>query len=223
MEPYYVIMRLPGENEEEFLLMQPFTPENKNNAIAWLGARCDGENYGELLVYDFPKDKLIYGPRQIENRIDQNTEISGQFTLWGQAGSEVFRGNLLMIPIGDSYLYVEPIFLQAEGGGLPELKRVIVSSGNQLLMKPTLEEALNELFALSTDETDKEEPSPEPGSEPEPEPLEPEVAELARQAQEHYSKAQEYLQEGNWAAYGEELDALEEILDQLVETMEKEE
>ncbi len=216
MEPYYVIMRLPSESEEEFLLMQPFTPENKNNAIAWLGARCDGENYGELLVYDFPKDKLIYGPRQIENRIDQDTDISGQFTLWDQSGSEVIRGNLLMIPVGDSYLYVEPIFLQAEGGGLPELKRVIVSSGDHLFMRPTLEESLNELFALPADEGgEEEEPSPEPG--PEPEPVGTEVKEVAKQAQEHYSKAQEYFQEGNWAAYGEELDALEEALDQLVE------
>jgi len=123
MEPYYIIMRLPDEEKEEFLLMLPFTPANKNNTIGWLAARCDGENYGKLLVYFFPKERVVLGPSQIENRIGQDTVITEQLALWGRGGSRVIRGNLLLIPLGKSILYVEPVFLQAEAGGLPELKR----------------------------------------------------------------------------------------------------
>ena len=113
MQPYYIIVKLPGEDKQEFLLMVPFTPAKKDNMIAWLAARCDGDNYGHLLVYKLPKDKLIYGPMQIEARVDQQPEISSKLTLWGQRGSEVIRGNLLAIPIERSFLYVEPIYLQA--------------------------------------------------------------------------------------------------------------
>jgi uncharacterized membrane protein (UPF0182 family) len=146
MEPYYIIMRLPGEEREEFLLMLPFTPEKKKNTIAWLAARSDGDNYGKLLAYNLPKEKLIFGPMQVENRIEQDTAITEQFALWGRGGATVIRGNLLMIPMEDSFLYVEPIFLQGAGGGLPELKRVIVASGNRIAMEQTLAEALAAAF-----------------------------------------------------------------------------
>ncbi|GAI26591.1 unnamed protein product, partial [marine sediment metagenome] len=146
MEPYYIIMHLPDEEKEEFLLMLPFTPVNKNNTIGWLAARCDGENYGKLLAYLFPKEKLVYGPSQIENRIGQDTVITEQLALWGRGGSRVIRGNLLLIPLGKSILYVEPVFLQAEAGGLPELKRVIVAAGERIAMEPTLEESMAAIF-----------------------------------------------------------------------------
>ncbi|MDZ4230238.1 MAG: UPF0182 family protein, partial [Dehalococcoidales bacterium] len=146
MESYYIIMRLPGEEREEFLLMLPFTPVNKNNTIGWLAARSDGENYGKLLAYLFPKERLVYGPNQIENRIQQDTVITEQLALWSRGGSRVIRGNLLLIPIGESILYVEPVFLQADTQGLPELKRVIVAAGDRIAMRPTLAESLAVIF-----------------------------------------------------------------------------
>lgn len=231
MSPYYVIMRLPGEEQEEFLLMLPFTPVNKNNTIGWMAARCDGENYGKLLAYFFPKDTLVYGPSQIENRIQQDTKITEQFALWGRGGSRVIRGNLLMIPLEDSRIYVEPVFLQAEAGGLPELKRVIVAIGDKIAMEPTLAESLASIYGLVEPEGGAE-PVPEPTegqpSAPEPAPspvqVEPQgpaetadVASLIEQAQQHYDKAQEYLKEGNWSGYGDELIALKAVLDRLAE------
>ncbi|HWQ66949.1 MAG TPA: UPF0182 family protein [Methanospirillum sp.] len=147
MEPYYVIMKLPGEEKEEFILMIPFTPRNKQNLIGWMAARCDPENYGDLIVYQFSKQELTYGPMQIEARIDQNPEISQSITLWSQAGSSVVRGNTLVIPIEQSLLYVEPLYLEAtEKGTLPQLQRVIVSYSDKLTMQPTLNGAINEIF-----------------------------------------------------------------------------
>ncbi|HHW10331.1 MAG TPA: UPF0182 family protein [Firmicutes bacterium] len=146
MEPYYVIMKLPGEEKEEFVLLRPYTPINKNNMAAWMAARCDGENYGKILVYKFPKEGLTYGPAQIEARIDQDGEISQLFTLWGQMGSDVIRGNLLIIPIARTLLYVEPIFLQAETSQMPELKRVIAVLGGRVAMGLNLSEALQKLI-----------------------------------------------------------------------------
>ncbi len=217
MEPYYIIMRLPGEEREEFLLMLPFTPPRKDNMITWLAARSDGDKYGKLIAYNFPKDKLIYGPRQIEARIDQDPVISEQFTLWGQAGSQIIRGNLLVIPIEQSILYVEAIYLQAERGRLPELKRVIVASGDRIAMEPTLAESLNAIYAgLPTAEP----PVITPPTTPET-PLPTEITELAELAQEHYNKAQEYLQAGDWAGWGEELKKMEEVLKQLIELADK--
>ena len=142
MEPYYLIMRLPGEDTDEFVLLMPFTPSNRPNLVAWLAARSDGENYGKLKAFIFPKDKQVDGPSQIEARIDNDPLISQQFTLWGQVGSTIIRGNLLVIPIGESILYVEPIFLQAQALTFPELKRVITVSGNKVVMEETLEESL---------------------------------------------------------------------------------
>jgi hypothetical protein len=146
VEPYYIMNQLPGEKKAEFILMTPFTPSNRDNMVAWMAARNDGDNYGELFAYRFPKDQLVYGPNQIESRIDQESEISQLLSLWSQRGSNVIRGNLLVIPINNSVLYVEPIFLQAEGGGIPELRRVIVSYKNKIIMRVNLEEALKAMF-----------------------------------------------------------------------------
>ncbi len=221
MDSYYIIMRLPDEEREEFLLMLPFTPVNKNNTIGWLAARSDGENYGKLLAYLFPKERLVYGPSQIENRIQQDTVITEQLALWGRGGSRVIRGNLLLIPLGKSILYVEPVFLQAEGGGLPQLKRVIVVAGDQIAMEPTLEESLAVIFG--TEAIPPEEPEVEPPTPGEPEEaLSAEIASLIEEAQQHYDRAQQYLKAGDWTGYGEELDALKAVLDQLAELIAEE-
>lgn len=214
MEPYYIIMRLPDEEKEEFLLMLPFTPVNKNNTIGWLAARSDGENYGKLLVYLFPKEKLVYGPSQIENRIGQDIVITEQLALWSRGGSRVIRGNLLLIPLGESILYVEPVFLQAETGGLPQMKRVIVVAGEQIAMEPTLAESLAAIFGAEAAPIEVVEPPtlPESG-----EPVATEIADLIEQAQLHYDQALQYQKEGDWAGYGRELDALAVVLAQLAE------
>jgi uncharacterized membrane protein (UPF0182 family) len=232
MEPYYVIMRLLDEQEEEFLLMLPFTPVNKNNTIGWLAARCDGDNYGKLLAYYFPKERLIYGPSQIENRIQQDTTITEQLALWGRGGSRVLRGNLLLIPLGKSNFYVEPVFLQAQAGGLPQLKRVIVAAGDRIAMEPTLKESLTSVFGLEAIAPDKvtegvttpelERPTTEPVVQPSPrvyttQEKAAEIADLIEDAQLHYDAAQDYVKKGNWADYGKELDALKAVLDKLAE------
>ena len=222
VDPYYVIMRLPGEPREEFLLMQPFTPLNKDNMIAWLAARSDEPNYGKLLVYKFPKEKLVYGPFQVEGRIDQDPAISSQFTLWSQAGSRVIRGNTLVIPIGTSNLYVEPIYLQAENGPIPELKRVILATGNRLVMEPTLEEAIAKLFGTSVNVQAGGAPvldgRVQPGgSQPSAETTSIDLTTLIRTATDRFTRSQEALRSGDWARYGEEQRALEADLRRLAE------
>jgi uncharacterized membrane protein (UPF0182 family) len=142
IEPYYVIMSLPDEEDTEFLLIEPYTPAGKDNMIAWLAARSDPPNYGELVAYELPKQELVFGPLQIEARIDQDPQISAQISLWNQRGSRVIRGNLIVIPMGSSFLYIEPLYLLADTSELPELKRVIVASGDRLAMRETLSEAL---------------------------------------------------------------------------------
>ncbi len=144
--PYYVIMKLAGEESEEFVLILPFTPKDKPNLVAWMAARSDGERYGEIIVFEFPKDRLFNGPSQIEARIDNDPVISEQFTLWNQSGSQVFRGNLLVIPIGEALLYAEPIYLQAESLAFPELKRVVLATNNKVVMEPTLDQAVAALL-----------------------------------------------------------------------------
>lgn len=146
VDPYYVMMTLPGEDAVEFALIEPFNPRNRQNTIAWMAGRSDGDDYGKLRVYRFPTEGLVYGPAQIEARINQDPRISAQLTLWSQAGSDVFRGNLLMIPIGTSFLYVEPIYLQSQGSRLPELKRVVIANGNSIAMESTVDRALDVLF-----------------------------------------------------------------------------
>jgi hypothetical protein len=147
MEPYYILMKLPGSDQLEYLIMSPYTPQNRDNMIAWLAARCDFPDYGKMLFYELPKEKLIYGPNQISAMIDQNTLISQQLTLWDQKGSGVIRGKLVVIPIENSFLYVIPLYLKAEGTNFPQLKRVIVATGNKVVMEPTLDEALSALFS----------------------------------------------------------------------------
>jgi uncharacterized membrane protein (UPF0182 family) len=209
VEPYYIIMKLPGEDKEEFVLMTSFSPIKKDNMVAWMAARSDGENYGKLVLYKFPKDKLIYGPLQIEARIDQDSEISQQLTLWSQQGSRVTRGNLLVIPIQDSILYIEPLYIEAETGQLPELKRVLVSDGERVVMEESLGEALEVLFGKSKiRETTKQ------GSEKD---LEKTTEDLINNAQVYYNQIQDSMKEGDWTGIGSSLDELGDILDTLSE------
>ena len=181
MEPYYTILELPDYQEEEFVLILPFTPAKKDNMIAWMVGRCDGPHYGKIDLLLFPKDQVIMGPRQIENRIDQDTAISEQLTLWGQAGSRVIRGNLLVLPINSALLYVEPIFLEAEGGGIPELARVIVVYREKVAMEQTLSQALAKIFGELEVDPEASPPEIEPGSKEE---IDLEAAQLIRRAQE---------------------------------------
>lgn len=204
MVPYYIIMRLPGEAQAEFFIMLPMVPSRRDNMIAWLAARCDPPNYGKLIVYEFPKEKLVYGPFQIEALINQNTYISQQLSLWNQMGSRVIRGNLLVIPIENSILYVSPLYLRAEQGQLPELKRVIAAYGDHVVMKETLAEALSALF----------EAPPAPTRASTPPPAGP-AADRAREALEHYKQAIERLKSGDWAGFGAELDAMRGLLEDL--------
>ena len=251
MKPYYIIIKLPKEKKAEFLLMLPFTPSKKDNMIGWLAARSDLPNYGSLLVYKLPKEKLVYGPMQIEARVDQQTEISRELSLWDQRGSRVIRGNLLAIPVGDAFIYVEPVYLEAKqeekeppatgqttqrrpfgrsqarppgatgvdktrAASLPELKRVIVAFGNRLIMDENLNSALRGVLG---------DPLPPEG----PAVASQEISisktmkgpDLRAAALKHYMKAKEQLRQGNWAAFGKELDLLEQTLKQMSQTAEK--
>lgn len=208
MEPYYIIMRFPDEEKPEYVLMMPFTPKNRPNMIGWMAARMDGGNYGKLLVYEFNKQETIFGPEQLEARITQDTVISQQLTLWDQRGSRVYRGNLIVIPFDNAVLYVEPIYLQAENSQLPELKRVIVAFGNSIVMETSLDKALLRLFGNQTGPPDQ--PSVAP-TEPQPASQDT-VQNLARQAREFYDLAQQRLQAGDWAGYGESLNKLNEVI-----------
>src|SRR5690606_22747359 len=140
------VMKLPGEDQPEFVLVMPFTPRNRQNTVAWLAGRSDGEFYGLLRSFRFPTDDLVFGPAQVEARIDQDPTISQQIALWNQSGAEVIRGNLLMIPVGESFLFVEPLYLQAQNSRIPELKRVVVANGNAIAMEPTLERSIDVVF-----------------------------------------------------------------------------
>jgi uncharacterized protein len=222
--PYqrHIIMKLPGEQNPEFIFMTPFTPRGKDNLAAWMVARMDGANYGKLSVYRFPKQSLVYGPRQISNRINQDTEISRQLTLWDQRGSEVIRGELLVIPIEESLIYVQPIYLRAEGGSIPELKRVVVAHENRVVMGETLEEGLNALFGSGAAQTRtsvedsvntvgvSEQAVTGAGAAPSIPLAAPsaETARLLQEAQTHYDRAIAAQRSGNWADYGREIDAL---------------
>ena len=209
MAPYYMMMRLPGEPHAEFFLMLPMVPSQRENMIAWLAARCDPPNYGKLIVYEFPKEKLVYGPFQIEARINQNTRISQQISLWNQMGSRVIRGNLLVVPIENSILYVTPLYLRAETGQLPELKRVIAAYGDKVVMEETLPAALAALFGETAPVTPP--PRPEGAS------LGP-ADKNAAEALRHYDQALARLKAGDWAGFGTELDALRPLLEQLSRT-----
>ena len=217
MIPYYTIIKFPdATGKEEFVLILPFTPVNKNNMLAWIAARCDLEDYGRIIEYKFPKEKLIYGPLQIESRIDQNSEISQLFTLWGQKGSSVIRGNLLVIPVKDSLIYVEPVYLRAEQSELPELKRVIVGYQDNIEIGLTLEEALVKLFSgvipVSPQEDEEGVVAPAP--------VELSIRALILNAQNIYDDAQKKLREGDFAGYGDSIESLEKIFEALLERTE---
>jgi uncharacterized membrane protein (UPF0182 family) len=208
----HIIMRLPGEKDAEFIFMVPFTPRGKDNLASWMVARNDGQHYGQLVVYRLPKQSLVFGPTQIVNRMNQDTEISRQISLWDQRGSEVIRGHLLVIPIEESLIYVQPVYLRAEGGRIPELKRVIVAYQNRVVMEETLEEGLTRLFggtteAASTRKTPERTPAAAEGTST--------TAQLVTQARDIYQRAIAAQREGDWAGYGEEIRRLGEVLKQL--------
>jgi len=228
MEPYYTIMRLPGESSPEFIQMLPFTPRNRDNLASWMVARSDGEHYGQLLVFQFPKQKLVFGPRQVVSRINQDQVIAPQITLWNQQGSEVIQGTLMVIPIEESLIYVRPLYLRAQNGRIPELTRVIVAYQNQIVMERTLEAGLARIFGLpasgqsavpasaaaiaagapATSPADPSAPAPSaatPGA----------TSDLAVEAQATFERAIAAQRAGDWAKYGEEIKRLGELLDRL--------
>ncbi len=211
MEPYYTIMRLPGEKKEEFILMIPFTPQKKDNLAAWMSVKCDFPDFGKFVVYRFPKQRLVYGPKQIESRINQEPEISRQLSLWDQRGSKVTLGTLLVIPIEESLIYVQPVYLKAESGQIPELKRVVVAYENLIAMEETLEKALGRIFGQAIKKIG-EEKSPEV-KEVRTEGLKP----LSDLAWQHLQKARQSLREENWSAFGQSLRDLEQALKQMRE------
>jgi hypothetical protein len=220
MEPYYTIMKLPGERAEEFILMLPFTPKNKDNLAAWMVARADGEHYGKLIAYRFPKQKLIYGPKQIVGLVNQDPEISRQLTLWNQRGSQVIFGTLMVIPIKESLIYVQPLYLRAETGRIPELRRVIVAAENQIAMEPTLEASLARIFGSATAETAQaaaaQATAVQPGAQPAaPPPAATAQGLAAAQAKQHHERAIQAQRDGDWARYGEELKRLGAVLEQM--------
>ncbi|HYM14706.1 MAG TPA: UPF0182 family protein [Dehalococcoidia bacterium] len=241
IRPYYVIARLPGEQKEEFMLILPFVPRSRTNAIAWLAARSDGANYGKLVAFRFPSSESVPGPTQVERRIDSDGRVSQQLTLWNQSGSTVIRGNLLMIPIGNANMFFEPLYLAATGGGntIPQLKRVVVVNGDNIAMEPTLSRAIDVLFGraqpsgLDVSGAAPAAPTGTPAaggtatslatSAPAPTPAAPALtpvagdtaASLAAQAQASYDRAQTLLRNGDFAGYGQEIARLKQILDRL--------
>ena len=217
MESFYGIMKLPGEQKEEFLMLIPFTPNKRDNLIAWLCVRSDGEHYGKMLVYKFPKQELIFGPMQVSARIDQDPVISQEMTLWNQQGSRVFRGSLIVIPIENSLLYVQPLYLQATEGQMPELKRVIIAYGNRIAMESSLDNALAKIFGgtVSTESVNTNTRNVQDnqniitlGSD---------LSALSKSALDRFLKAEEYIKAGNWTKYGEELELLKKDLINIVE------
>lgn len=227
IQPNYVTMKLWGEDDPEFAIIVPYMPLGRDNLIGWMAGRCDPENYGELLVYQFPKQNLIYGPAQIEALINQSPEIASQLSLWSQRGSDVIIGDLLVIPIGKSILYVQPLYLKAENGELPELKRVIVSTGGRVEWDDTFAGALKKLMGKAVfkkEDLGEAVPlpeSPEVQAVREKESSAPlyvrDIPALSRAAQELYDSAQEALRKGDWALYGEEIKKLGEVISELEE------
>jgi uncharacterized membrane protein (UPF0182 family) len=201
MTPYYILMRLPGEKDLMYLMMTPFTPQNRDNMIAWMAAKCDFPEYGKVLVYQLPKERLTLGPIQIEAMIDQQTEISQKLSLWDQKGSRVIRGNLVVIPMDNSFLYVEPVYLMAEGTNIPQLKRVIVISGDKVVMERTLEEAIKAVFGAGKPEKKKEVLAPAPAR----------LEELDR-AREDFERAEEAMRRGKWGDFGKAMESLKKLL-----------
>jgi hypothetical protein len=210
--------------------MRPFTPRQKDNLAAWIVARNDGEQYGRLVVYRFPRQSLVFGPNQIVNRINQDTEVARQITLWDQRGSEVLRGELLVLPIGEALLYVQPLYLRAEGGRIPELKRVVVAHEGRVAMEETLEAALARLFGTALASAEPATPTataagdsvvplpvetPRTAAAPAAAAADAATAALVRRATEHYERARAAQRADDWATYGEEMRLLGEVLRRL--------
>ena len=218
MHPYYTIMKLPGESGPEYIQMLPFTPRQKDNLAAWMVARSDGENYGRLMVFQFPKQTVVFGPRQVAARINQDQVIAPQITLWNQQGSEVIQGTLLVIPIEESLIYIRPLYLRAAGGQIPELKRVIVAYQNQIVMEETLDAALNRIFpdGARPPRTTQAPVVEAEGGEAAERPAAPSGLDtLAAQARAHYQRALQAQRDGNWALYGEEIKKLGDVLEKM--------
>ena len=219
MQPYYAMMRLPGEQAPEFIQMLPFTPARKDNLASWMVARSDGANYGGLRVFQFPKQKVVFGPRQIVARINQDQAISPQITLWNQQGSEVLQGTLLVIPIEESLVYIRPLYLRSAGGRIPELKRVIVAHHNQIVMEETLDKALDRLFPRGgTTVAAGAAQTAQPAAIGQAAPARAATGlsdTLSVQALDHYRRALKAQRDGNWALYGEELEKLGKVLEQM--------
>ncbi|PKN33076.1 MAG: UPF0182 family protein [Deltaproteobacteria bacterium HGW-Deltaproteobacteria-19] len=208
MQPYYTIMKLPDAKREEYILLLPYTPAKRDNLAAWLAARCDAPGYGKLVVYTFPRDRLIFGPKQVDARINQDSYISQQLTLWSQHGSRVIRGSLLVIPIERSLLYVQPLYLAASDAvGLPELRRVIVAYENEVVMEENLDLALQRLFGARKAAVASAAGAVTPAVE-----QKASLREQASEAMKAYQRAMEMQRQGNWAGYGEEVRKLEQIL-----------
>lgn len=220
----HLVMRLPDEKRAEYIYMAPFTPRGKNNLAAWMVGRNDGDNYGKLRVYRFPKQSLVYGPKQIADRINQDTEVSRQLTLWDQRGSEVIKGELLVIPIEEALVYVQPIYLRAQGGQIPELKRVVVAFRDRVVMSETFETGLAQLFsgdvgapsqvatsalATAADSAGRVASPTTASATPAPN------AQLLREAQDHYQRAISAQRQGDWATYGREIQQLGDVLRRL--------
>jgi uncharacterized protein len=222
MQPYYTIMRLPGEAEAEFIQMLPFTPRRRDNLAAWLVARSDGEHYGSLRVFEFPKQKLVYGPRQVVARISQDQTISPQITLWNQQGSQVIWGTLMVIPIEESLIYVRPLYLRAQGGRIPELTRVVAAYEDRIVMEETLDDALARLFGAQGERRDggaegEGVRAPEATAQPSADrpTAGPSADALAAEARAHYERAIAAQRAGDWAKYGEEIRQLGEVLNRM--------
>ncbi|HEY8176853.1 MAG TPA: UPF0182 family protein [Gemmatimonadaceae bacterium] len=204
----HIVTRLPGEKNAEYVLMRPFTPRQKDNLAAWMVVRNDGDNYGKLVVYRFPRQSLVFGPSQIVNRINQDTEVARQISLWDQRGSEVIRGELLVIPIEESLIYVQPLYLRAQGGRIPELKRVVAAHESRVAMEETLEAALVRLFGGGTS-------APNVARAEAPIGANETAAQLARDASDAYEKARAALRGEDWATYGAEMKRLGDLLRRL--------
>jgi hypothetical protein len=220
MSPYYTIMKLPGGSTPEFIQMLPYTPRQKDNLAAWMVARSDGDNYGQLIVFQLPKQTVVFGPRQIAARINQDEVIAPQITLWDQQGSEVIQGTLLVIPIEESLVYIRPLYLRAAGGRIPELKRVVVAYRNRIVMEESLDVALARLFPGSGSERPGVPAAAKSASDRADTPADTENraaagSSLVEEAQRHYQQAMQAQRAGNWALYGEEVKKLGETLERL--------
>jgi hypothetical protein len=218
MEPNYVLMKLPGESNVEFVEILPFTPANRNNLIGWIAGRSDGANYGHAIVYDFPKTKLVDGPMQIEARIDQNAQLSGQLTLWNQQGSHVRRGTLLVIPCGKALLYAEPIYLQAQQSPMPELRLVVLALQDRLAYGPTFESAMAALFggeSSSLSGSTNPTPSSQPPNTPAANGKAPDRNGLITAAAQDLADYQRLTAEGKLGEAGQKLEDLKRTLNQL--------